>query len=72
MCDIVTGVCRCKRYVTGSTCDRCANGFQMLEASNPFGCSAGEKLLNEGGEEGGEKERERERERERESERGIT
>ena len=40
-CDINTGVCRCKQYVTGSLCDRCATGFQMLEASNPRGCSAG-------------------------------
>ena len=64
MCNINTGVCRCKRYVTGSLCDRCATGFQMLEASNPLGCSAGKR-------ERGKREREREREarREREKER---
>lgn len=42
-CDITTGVCRCKRYVTGTVCDRCASGFQLLEASNPLGCSAGKE-----------------------------
>ena len=63
MCNINTGVCRCKRYVTGSLCDRCANGFQMLEASNPLGCSAGKR---EGGGRGRERERERKRKRKRE------
>ena len=43
VCDIVTGVCRCKLHVTGTLCDRCANGFQMLEMGNPLGCSAGKE-----------------------------
>ena len=54
MCDITTGVCRCKRYVTGTLCDRCANGFQMLELSNPLGCSAGEERKAEKEEKEGE------------------
>ena len=62
MCNINTGVCRCKRYVTGSLCDRCANGFQMLEASNPLGCSAGKRERKGGGE--GERQREGMRESE--------
>ena len=44
MCDPVTGECMCKEYVMGDTCDACIGGFEMLDAGNPFGCSAGKCL----------------------------
>ena len=40
-CDPTSGECLCKMYVTGDTCNTCINGFQLLDANNPFGCSAG-------------------------------
>ena len=40
LCNDVTGECVCKQYVTGLSCDQCRPGFQFLQASNPFGCSA--------------------------------
>ena len=39
VCNQTTGMCSCKRYVTGTSCDQCVSGFQNLEASNPLGCS---------------------------------
>ncbi|GFS13654.1 laminin subunit alpha, partial [Elysia marginata] len=37
-CDMETGQCECKPYVTGQNCDTCRNGFWGLEDANPFGC----------------------------------
>ena len=38
-CNRITGVCAsCKRYVTGSRCDRCMPGYYGLSASNTDGC----------------------------------
>ncbi|XP_055883837.1 laminin subunit beta-1-like [Biomphalaria glabrata] len=37
-CDMDTGMCRCKRYVTGKNCDECYNGFYGLSADNRHGC----------------------------------
>ncbi|ESO91420.1 hypothetical protein LOTGIDRAFT_209765 [Lottia gigantea] len=36
-CDQVTGLCRCKRYVTGRNCDACYPGFFGLSAKD-YGC----------------------------------
>ena len=40
-CDVITGVCNCKMFVTGDTCNMCLPGYQLLDNANPFGCSAG-------------------------------
>ena len=40
-CDVNTGECNCKMFVTGDTCNSCQTGYQLLDAANPFGCSAG-------------------------------
>ena len=40
-CDVVTGVCNCKMFVMGATCNTCLLGYQQLDVVNPFGCSAG-------------------------------
>ncbi|GFO21134.1 laminin subunit alpha-3 [Plakobranchus ocellatus] len=37
-CDMETGQCECKTYVTGRNCDRCRPGFYNLQEKNPFGC----------------------------------
>ena len=42
-CNVVTGVCNCKMFVMGATCDNCLTGYQQLDALNPFGCSAGNR-----------------------------
>lgn len=42
-CDVTTGECNCKQFVTGETCNMCESGYQRLDAANPFGCSAGIK-----------------------------
>ncbi|XP_041349801.1 laminin subunit beta-1-like isoform X2 [Gigantopelta aegis] len=38
-CDQQTGLCRCKRFVTGNNCDRCYPGYYGLSAG-PYGCDA--------------------------------
>ncbi|XP_059150751.1 laminin subunit beta-1-like [Physella acuta] len=37
-CDIDSGLCRCKRYVTGKDCDRCYPGYYQLSRDNRYGC----------------------------------
>ncbi|RUS82429.1 hypothetical protein EGW08_009817 [Elysia chlorotica] len=37
-CDMKTGQCVCKPYVTGRNCDTCVKGFYDLQEANPFGC----------------------------------
>ena len=44
-CDVTTGVCNCKIFVSGDTCNVCRPGFQLLDADNPFGCTAGTQVL---------------------------
>ncbi|XP_032771366.1 usherin [Rattus rattus] len=39
MCDVVTGQCFCKEFVTGSKCDICVPGASHLDVNNLFGCS---------------------------------
>ncbi|XP_055353377.1 usherin-like [Paramacrobiotus metropolitanus] len=39
------GTCLCKRFVIGTTCDKCLNGFVNLTSANPNGCVLGEPLL---------------------------
>ena len=70
MCNQNTGVCSCKEFVTGTSCDQCLAGFQNLEASNPSGCSAREYCMRWRGEGEGEGEGGCEMERRREGERG--
>ena len=41
VCNSSTGACLCKRYVTGVNCSTCVTDFQLLDANNPFGCTAG-------------------------------
>nr|XP_004672060.2 usherin [Jaculus jaculus] len=38
-CDVVTGQCFCKQYVTGSKCDACITNASHLDVLNPLGCS---------------------------------
>ncbi|XP_052593935.1 usherin [Peromyscus californicus insignis] len=38
-CDVVTGQCFCKPFVTGSKCDTCVPGASHLDANNLLGCS---------------------------------
>ncbi|XP_028396319.1 LOW QUALITY PROTEIN: usherin-like [Dendronephthya gigantea] len=38
-CDVVSGQCQCKNYVTGYTCDRCKPGHYNLRQSNGNGCT---------------------------------
>ncbi|CAG5116953.1 unnamed protein product [Candidula unifasciata] len=38
-CDVMTGLCNCKRYVTNRSCDTCYPGFYGLSADNQYGCS---------------------------------
>ncbi|XP_071081967.1 laminin subunit beta-1-like [Haliotis cracherodii] len=38
-CDQHTGLCLCKRYVTGQNCDTCHRGFYGL-SDGPYGCEA--------------------------------
>ncbi|EGV92554.1 Usherin [Cricetulus griseus] len=38
-CDVVTGQCFCKQFVTGSKCDMCVPGASHLDANNLLGCS---------------------------------
>ena len=38
-CDLNDGKCECKVYVTGSSCDRCKEGYYGLSANNSNGCS---------------------------------
>ncbi|KAK3796923.1 hypothetical protein RRG08_032228 [Elysia crispata] len=37
-CDMKTGQCVCKPYVTGQNCDICRTGFYDLQEANPLGC----------------------------------
>ncbi|XP_005110416.2 laminin subunit beta-1 [Aplysia californica] len=39
-CDDETGLCRCKRYVTGKDCDECYPGFYGLSADDRYGCKS--------------------------------
>ncbi|KAJ7999470.1 hypothetical protein DPEC_G00194760 [Dallia pectoralis] len=39
LCDDITGACRCKANVEGSSCNRCVTGYYGLTASNPLGCT---------------------------------
>lgn len=41
VCDNITGECKCKEFVTGMNCDACIEGFNLLDPSNPFGCTKG-------------------------------
>ncbi|XP_055465169.1 usherin [Psammomys obesus] len=38
-CDVVTGQCFCKQFVTGSKCDTCVPGSSHLDVNNLLGCS---------------------------------
>ena len=49
VCNPVTGECQCKDNVEGMNCDTCKSGFQLLQESNPFGCSAGKTSYSLGG-----------------------
>jgi usherin len=40
-CDINTGECNCKPFVTGTKCNQCVTGTSNLDIKNPFGCSQG-------------------------------
>ena len=38
-CDLVTGDCNCKTFVTGAKCSQCIPGTSNLDIINPYGCS---------------------------------
>ncbi|CAG2235417.1 USH2A [Mytilus edulis] len=38
-CDLVSGQCECKDFVTSRRCDTCVTGSSHLNADNPYGCS---------------------------------
>lgn len=38
LCDPVTGVCRCRPNIAGSTCDECLPGFFLPDPSSEQGC----------------------------------
>ncbi|CAF0857038.1 unnamed protein product [Brachionus calyciflorus] len=37
-CDKLSGLCECKRFVTGRACDECMPGYFGLSADDPNGC----------------------------------
>lgn len=37
-CDKVSGLCECKRFVTGRACDQCLPGYYGLSEDDPYGC----------------------------------
>lgn len=45
-CDVITGLCNCKMFVSGDTCNTCDLGYQQFDTLNPFGCSAGMHSLS--------------------------
>ncbi|XP_053393780.1 laminin subunit alpha-like isoform X2 [Mercenaria mercenaria] len=38
MCNMITGQCMCKVYVSGRSCDRCRDGYYGLHKQNLYGC----------------------------------
>lgn len=38
-CDVVSGQCQCKNYVSGYRCDRCKPGYYNLLQTNDNGCT---------------------------------
>lgn len=47
VCNVTTGECHCKSFVTGMNCDTCLTGYQLLQSGNPFGCSKGKEKLKQ-------------------------